>query len=109
MSRIFLSHSSVNNAEAVGLRDWLGCEGWKDANQFDQPLFRRVDCSDPRRIVAAGSNATALSQVRGDMRAAEQLRAKLIDQLEFLPNRSGRAISAMKESLICQPPNCQTV
>jgi hypothetical protein len=26
VSRIFLSHSSVNNAEAVGLRDWLAAE-----------------------------------------------------------------------------------
>lgn len=29
MSRIFLSHSSVNNAEAVALHDWLSREGWK--------------------------------------------------------------------------------
>ena len=30
VSRIFLSHSSSNNAEAVALRDWLAGEGWKD-------------------------------------------------------------------------------
>jgi TIR domain len=30
VSRIFLSHSSTNNAEAVALRDWLEREGWKD-------------------------------------------------------------------------------
>jgi formylglycine-generating enzyme required for sulfatase activity len=30
MSRIFLSHSSTNNAEAVALRDWLKHEGWDD-------------------------------------------------------------------------------
>lgn len=30
MARIFLSHSSVNNAEAVGLCDWLAGEGWDD-------------------------------------------------------------------------------
>jgi len=30
VSRIFLSHSSANNAEAVALRDWLEHEGWKD-------------------------------------------------------------------------------
>jgi hypothetical protein len=30
VSRIFLSHSSVNNAEAVGLRDWLVEQGWDD-------------------------------------------------------------------------------
>ena len=45
MSRIFLSHSSVNNAEAVGLRDWLGCEGWKDEIFLDL---------DPQRGIAAG-------------------------------------------------------
>ena len=30
MSRIFLSHSSENNAEALALRDWLKGEGWDD-------------------------------------------------------------------------------
>ena len=30
MSRIFLSHSSTNNAEAVALRNWLKVEGWDD-------------------------------------------------------------------------------
>ncbi len=30
MSRIFLSHSSANNAEAVALNDWLISHGWDD-------------------------------------------------------------------------------
>jgi NAD(P)H-dependent FMN reductase len=30
VSRIFLSHSSKNNAEAVALYDWLQDEGWKN-------------------------------------------------------------------------------
>jgi hypothetical protein len=30
MSRIFVSHASANNAEAVALRDWLAAGGWKD-------------------------------------------------------------------------------
>jgi formylglycine-generating enzyme required for sulfatase activity len=30
LSRIFISHSSENNAEAVALCDWLESEGWKD-------------------------------------------------------------------------------
>ena len=30
MSRIFLSHSSGNNAEAIALRDWLISHGWDD-------------------------------------------------------------------------------
>ena len=30
MSRIFLSHSSANNAEAITVRDWLITQGWND-------------------------------------------------------------------------------
>ena len=30
VSRIFISHSSTNNAEAVALRDWLAANGWED-------------------------------------------------------------------------------
>jgi hypothetical protein len=43
--RIFLSHSSTNNAEAVALRDWLEREGWKDEIFLDL---------DPQRGIAAG-------------------------------------------------------
>ena len=45
MSRIFLSHSSTNNAEAVALRDWLAHNGWKDEIFLDL---------DPQRGIAAG-------------------------------------------------------
>ena len=45
MSRIFLSHSSANNVEAVALRDWLEREGWKDEVFLDL---------DPMRGIAAG-------------------------------------------------------
>jgi WD40 repeat protein len=44
VARIFLSHSSANNAEAVALRDWLLSEGWDD-------LFLDLD---PKRGIAAG-------------------------------------------------------
>ena len=44
MSRIFLSHSSANNIEAVALRDWLNREGWND-------VFLDID---PDRGIAAG-------------------------------------------------------
>jgi len=44
MSRIFLSHSSANNAEALALRDWLGGEGWDD-------VFLDLD---PERGIKAG-------------------------------------------------------
>jgi hypothetical protein len=44
VARIFLSHSSANNAEAVALRDWLLREGWDD-------LFLDLD---PKRGIAAG-------------------------------------------------------
>jgi formylglycine-generating enzyme required for sulfatase activity len=45
VSRIFLSHSSTDNAQAVALRDWLASNGWKDEIFFDL---------DPQRGVAAG-------------------------------------------------------
>src|SRR5262247_834909 len=44
VSRIFLSHSSENNAETLALRDWLKAEGWDD-------VFLDVD---PDRGIAAG-------------------------------------------------------
>ena len=45
VSRIFLSHSSTNNAEAVALRDWLADNGWRDEIFLDL---------DPQRGIAAG-------------------------------------------------------
>jgi hypothetical protein len=45
VSRIFLSHSSGNNAEAVALREWLADNGWKDEIFLDL---------DPQRGIAAG-------------------------------------------------------
>jgi TIR domain len=45
VSRIFLSHSSINNAEAVALRDWFSDSGWKDEIFLDL---------DPQRGIAAG-------------------------------------------------------
>jgi formylglycine-generating enzyme required for sulfatase activity len=44
MSRLFISHSSGNNAEAVAIRDWLAGEGWDD-------VFLDLD---PERGIAAG-------------------------------------------------------
>jgi formylglycine-generating enzyme required for sulfatase activity len=45
VARIFLSHSSANNADAVALRDWLADNGWKDEIFLDL---------DPQRGIAAG-------------------------------------------------------
>ncbi len=44
MSRIFLSHSSANNAEAIAIRDWMQTQGWDD-------VFLDLD---PERGLAAG-------------------------------------------------------
>jgi TIR domain len=44
VSRIFISHSSTDNAPAIALRDWLVGEGWDD-------LFPDLD---PERGIAAG-------------------------------------------------------
>jgi formylglycine-generating enzyme required for sulfatase activity len=44
MSRLFISHSSANNSEAVAIRDWLAREGWDE-------VFLDLD---PARGIAAG-------------------------------------------------------
>ena len=49
MARIFLSHSSANNAAAVALRDWLRAEGWDD-------VFLDLD---PDRGIAPGERTSA--------------------------------------------------
>jgi len=57
VSRIFLSHSSTNNAEAVALRDWLADNGWKDEVFLDL---------DPQRGIAAGERWEAYGRPYGD-------------------------------------------
>jgi hypothetical protein len=49
VSRIFISHSSTDNAPAIALRDWLVGEGWDD-------LFLDLD---PERGIAAGPERRA--------------------------------------------------
>jgi hypothetical protein len=44
VSRIFISHSSTDNAPDIALHDWLVGEGWGD-------LFLDLD---PERGIAAG-------------------------------------------------------
>jgi tetratricopeptide (TPR) repeat protein len=44
VARIFLSHSSADNAAAIALRDWLSSQGWDD-------VFLDLD---PERGIAAG-------------------------------------------------------
>jgi hypothetical protein len=44
VSRIFISHSSTDNAPVIALRDWLVGEGWNE-------LFMDLD---PTRGIAAG-------------------------------------------------------
>ncbi|MCC0016702.1 MAG: TIR domain-containing protein [Rhodobiaceae bacterium] len=44
MARIFISHSSANNAEALAVADWLGRQGWND-------VFLDID---PQRGLVAG-------------------------------------------------------
>ena len=60
MSRIFLSHSSKNNAEALALRDWLASQGWHD-------VF--LDIDPERGLVAADRWQKALNGAIGRCRA----------------------------------------
>jgi hypothetical protein len=45
MSRIFISHASFNNRQAISLRDWLYANGWQNEVFLDL---------DPERGIAAG-------------------------------------------------------
>jgi hypothetical protein len=70
MSRIFLSHSSANSAEAIAVRDWLIEQGWNES-------FLDLD---PERGLKAGQRwQQALKQ------AAERCEVVL-----FLIRRHGR-------------------
>ena len=60
MSRIFLSHSSRNCAEALALRDWLATQGWND-------VF--LDIDPERGLVAADRWQKALRAAIGRCRA----------------------------------------
>ncbi len=60
MSRIFLSHSSKNNAEALALRDWLATQGWHD-------VF--LDIDPERGLVASDRWQRALNAAIGRCRA----------------------------------------
>ena len=60
MSRIFLSHSSKNNAEALALREWLASQGWND-------VF--LDIDPVRGLVAADRWQKALNNAIGRCRA----------------------------------------
>jgi hypothetical protein len=53
--------------------------------KFDQLVFLGSITALLGGVVVAGSNAATLGQIQRDLRAAEQLRTKLIDQLEFSP------------------------
>lgn len=59
---------------------------------FDQFTFIGSITAILGGIVAAGSNATTLRQTRLSIEAAERQRARLIDQLEFRPDRSGLSL-----------------
>ena len=51
MSRIFLSHSSKDNFEAIAIRDWLAAQGWDDVFLDLDPAARHRR----RRALGAGA------------------------------------------------------
>ena len=63
MGKIFISHSSANNAEALAIHDWLAAQGWGD-------VFLDLD---PRRGLVAGDRWQAALKA-----AAEQCELILI-------------------------------
>lgn len=62
MARIFLSHSSQDNAQAVALFDWLAAAGWKDEIfvDFDRAAGIPVGDRFERSLIAAVSRCEAV-------------------------------------------------
>ena len=78
MARIFLSHSSGNNAEAIALRDWLIGHGWDD-------LFLDLD---PERGLKAGERwQAALKQAAETLRVGDLPRLAGMGRIEVVPRR----------------------
>jgi WD40 repeat protein len=61
MARIFISHSSANNAEAVALRDWLAGEGWDDVFLDLDPERGIVACERWERVAFSPDGARVLT------------------------------------------------
>jgi hypothetical protein len=59
MSRIFLSHSSKDDFEAIAIRDWLASQGWDD-------VF--LDLDPERGIAAAERWERALARILASVR-----------------------------------------
>jgi hypothetical protein len=92
VSRIFLSHSSENNAEAVALRDWLADNGWIDE------IFLDLDQQRARPLVEAQDEQLHHSASR------DQARTSKPKSVSILPSRPMRLLRAIVRSQL--PARC---
>jgi hypothetical protein len=89
LSRIFLSHSSKNNFEAIALRDWLSSEGWNDvfldldpdrgiaaAERWERALYKAADTCEAV-IFLVSENWLASDWCRKEYMLARGLNKKL--------------------------------
>ena len=84
MSRIFLSHSSVDELEAVALQQWMATNGWED-------VFLDID---PQRGLAAGERWQEALR-----RAADRCEAVVFIVTPALKQRS-KKIGELAESYV---------
>ena len=109
MARIFLSHSSANNAEAIALRDWLVAEGWSDlfldldpdrgiaaGERWERALFTGIG-----HIAAGTADATAAGAI-GGKGGARNLRRTLVAV-------KGDTLHCDKSSAVTHDPLCLMV
>jgi hypothetical protein len=57
VARIFISHSSANNAEALALREWLVFQGWNDLFLDIHPIDGLV-AADRWQVSAVSTHET---------------------------------------------------
>ena len=78
VSRIFLSHSSANNAEAIAIRDWMIAQGWDD-------VFLDLD---PERGLKAGERwQEALKRAAERCEMVIFLVSPVVGGIEMVPRR----------------------
>lgn len=97
VSRIFISHSSKNNAEALALRDWLATQGWNDVFLDIDPELGLVAADRWRNALnaAVGRCRAVIFLLSPEWRASEHC----ISELDLATDRGAECIGVIIKKL----------
>lgn len=99
MARLFISHSTANDAEAAAIRDWLAAEGWQDDFLVDPERGIMAGERWERALNEAASRCEAMLFLisraclqsrwyRREFNLAQRLNKRLFGAIVEAPNRS---------------------